>query len=221
MKVAVLSLTRDRLAYTQRCFASLQENAGCKFDHYVLDQDSEDETRDWLDDELFAGRLVGWMTEGENIGISRGHNLLLDNFTEDYDVVCTFDNDCEVTMPRTLAACAKIAGRGDWIVSPTVNGLNFPPRPGPTVWVDGEPIGPFPEMGGIFRCMPGEFARTFRFNESNPLWGWDERDVGRVVQERGMGSGYLLDWSVNHYKTTKGQEAELGPYFARKFAEMT
>ena len=45
MKFAVLTLTRDRLEYTQHCFETLRQNAGCDYDHYVLDQGSEDGTR--------------------------------------------------------------------------------------------------------------------------------------------------------------------------------
>jgi GT2 family glycosyltransferase len=44
MNVAVLTLTRDRLPYTQHCFATLKENAGCDYDHIVLDQGSTDGT---------------------------------------------------------------------------------------------------------------------------------------------------------------------------------
>lgn len=217
MNIAVLTLTRDRLAYTQHCFASLAENAGCEYDHLVLDQGSEDGTREWL----WQQPEIATYISTDNIGISRGHNVLLEAIRyENYDVVATFDNDCEVVMPGTLAACAKIAARGDWVVSPWVEGLKHPPPIRRIVEVDGERIGRFAELGGIFRVMPGEFARSFRFNEGNPLWGHDERDVGRACRERGLGSGYLLDWHVNHYRTTEGQEQELPSYFARKLAEM-
>ena len=218
--IAVLTLTRDRLEYTQHCVATLRENAGCDFDHYVLDQASEDGTAEWLTRE--QRRFASVILSDENVGLSRGHNRLLDVAMGlgRYDVVVTFDNDCEVVMPGTLRAAAKIAARGDWVVSPRVEGLKYPPPVGETVWVDGEPIGPYAELCGIFRVMPGELARDFRFNEDNPLWGHDERDVGRVCRERGLGSGYLLDWHVNHYETTVGQEARYPIYFQRKYAEI-
>jgi len=221
VKVAVLSLTRDRLAYTRHCFASLKENAGCEYDHFVLDQGSLDETPEWLGDKENFGEIEWADCRRENIGISRGHNSLLDAcfLLDDYDVVCTFDNDCEVTEPGTLIACARIAAGGKWIVSPTVLGLNNPPQPGLEVGVCGGRIGLYPAVGGIFRVMPGEFARTFRFSESNPLWGNDEGDVARAVRERGMRSGYLLDWHVNHYLTTSGQHADIPAYFERTLAE--
>ena len=112
-----------------------------------------------------------------------------------------------------------VAARGDWIVSPTIQGLNNPPQPGTPVKVDGELIGPYRDIGGIFRVMPGPFARTFRFNEANPLWGYDERDCGREAAARGINVGYLLNWTVNHYQTTSGQHARYPDYFARTLAE--
>lgn len=218
MKVAVLTLTRDRLEYTQHCFQSLAENAGCDYDHFVLDQNSEDETLEWLMYDAAVEVVVG---APENMGISRGFNRLLDLLDEwgRYDVVATMDNDCELFMPGTLYACALIAAPGDWIVSPTVLGLNNPPQPSPPVVVGGELIGPYRDIGGIFRVMPGKFARTFRFNEQNPLWGYDERDCGREAARRGINVGYLLNWSVNHYETTTGQHSRYPDYFARTLAE--
>ena len=219
MRVAVLSLCRDRLEYSRYCFTSLRENADIPFDHFVLDNGSQDGTPDWL---LESGYFAGVILQRENIGISRGMNQLLEAAFEvgDYDVVATFDNDCEVTMPGTLAACAEVAARGEWVVSPRVEGLKYPPPYDAPVWYHGRRIAPFAQMGGIFRVMPGAFARSFRFNESNPLWGHDERDVGRACRKRGLGSGYLIDWHVNHYETTVGQEQRWPEYFRRKLAEM-
>ena len=74
MKVAVLTMARDRLEYTKRSFASLKENAGCRYDHFVLDNGSKDGTWDWLTDkdDLFV------VNSDHNVGISAGMNYLLD-----------------------------------------------------------------------------------------------------------------------------------------------
>lgn len=214
-RVAVLTLTRDRLDYTRHCFQTLRDNAGCDFHHYVLDQGSTDGTADWLEEQDCE---TLWLTE--NIGISLGHNLLLDHIGPSYDVYVTFDNDCEVTMLGTLAAAARVAADGGWIVSPQVRGLINTPTPGEPVYVAGEPVGPFPAIGGIFRAMPAAFANTFRFNTGNPTWGGDENDVGRAAAARGIGVGYLLNWHVNHYRTTEQQNADFPDYHQRKILEM-
>src|SRR3954470_1220847 len=101
MRVAVLTLTRDRLAYTRHCFSKLHEYAGCDFDHYVLDQGSTDGTAEWLRDEYDPDFLC---LSPRNLGISPGMNKLLDwtQETGDHDVVVKFDNDCKLMTPNTL-----------------------------------------------------------------------------------------------------------------------
>lgn len=218
MKVAVLTLTRERLRYTQQCFTSLRAYAGCQYDHYVLDQGSHDGTAKWLAHQGLA--LVVLLDE--NVGIHRGHNRLLALALErdEYDVVCTYDNDCLLRQPGTLQAAARVAMSGEWIVSPRVLGLNYPPVPGEEYTAYGERIGLYWEIGGICRVMPGSFAREFRFDESRPYWGKDEVDVGAAARARGLRVGYLLDWEVEHYRTTQGQQQDYPAYFERKFAEM-
>ena len=56
---AVLTLCRDRLAYTQHCFETLRDNAGCDFDHFVLDQGSMDGTDEWLEQQFHDGEIDG------------------------------------------------------------------------------------------------------------------------------------------------------------------
>lgn len=214
MDIAVLTLTRDRVDYSRHCFGSLLDNAGVEFDHFVLDQASEDDTVAFLDEYHPHGLVL----MDENVGIHRGWNLLLDEAGPDYDVYVTFDNDCEVTMFGTLAACADAVLDGDWIVTPTVLGLNQPLKPGPPQEARGHRVGETRIVGGICRAMPGKFVRDgFRFNEDQPYWGGDERWIARKFPGR---VGWLLDWTVNHYKTTNGQQADLPHYFNRKFAEM-
>jgi hypothetical protein len=224
MRVAVLSLTRDRLDYTKHCFATLEENAGCDFDHYVLDQGSSDGTPDWL---AYEWRRRNYhrhtfVEAGTNLGIHRGWNHLRDlaDVTGRYDFYVTFDNDCEVTIPDTLRTVCETAG-DDWILSPRVEGLLNPPRTNIEMTVRHQRVGPYPAIGGIFRALPARFMRMFRFNEASPIWGKDEGDVGQAASAHGFGMGYLLDWSINHFETTAGQQAKYPDYFARKFAEMT
>jgi GT2 family glycosyltransferase len=68
VRIAVVTLTRDRLEYTKHCFETLRVNAGCDYDHFVLDQGSGDGTAEWLirQDDLEVVPLA------ENVGICRG-----------------------------------------------------------------------------------------------------------------------------------------------------
>lgn len=212
-----MTLTRDRLAYTKHCFATLHEYAGCEFDHYVLDQGSTDGTREWL--------LFDW-EDGEdmilcpdNVGINRGMNRLLDWISDrDYDVIVKCDNDCELTQPNTLRDIAElVADDGRTLLSPRILGLNNPPLPTGSFHIGDEEIVNIPQIGGIFTAAPASLYREFRFDESRML----DDDVQLCWWWRGQGGrcGYVKRLEANHYETTSGQHARYPEYFARTLAE--
>jgi glycosyltransferase involved in cell wall biosynthesis len=200
MNVAVLTLTRDRLPYTQHCFATLKENAGCDYDHIVLDQGSTDGTAEWLDEQWDLS--VSAMLLQENVGINRGLNLLLDSINlDDYDVVVKFDNDCELLTPNTLATVCGLALEHDIVLSPRIHGLRNP------VWSFGEwhGIDLTPIVGGIFMATPASvYQEGFRYREDVGLWGTDDSDLCRHVGR----CGYVRGYDANHYLTTDGQHAD-------------
>jgi glycosyltransferase involved in cell wall biosynthesis len=216
MNVAVLTLTRDRLPYTQHCFATLQENAGCAYDHYVLDQASTDGTVEWLEEQddldvTFAS---------ENLGCCRGWNYLLDNVVDvaDYDVVVCFDNDCEVIQPGTLEQVAWHADEYYVILAPRVLGLNNPPPTIGTFNVGALTVDETTILGNIFMAIPARLLTEFRWDERHPLWDGGET-ITNWFRTRGGRCGYVQGYAVNHYLTTSGQHADIPEYFARTLAE--
>jgi hypothetical protein len=216
MKIAVMSLTRDRLAYTQHCFGKLRELAGCDFHHYVLDQGSTDGTVEWLDGYTLATSVC----LPENIGCCAGWNYLLDQVFDpaDYDVVVCFDNDCELMQPDTLRVVASLAAEHDAILSPRVLGLNNPP---PTI---GEiPLGDHAAdettiLGNIFMAIPAPLLELFDWDERHQPWDGGET-ITAWHRARGGRCGYVRGYSVNHYETTNGQHQRYPEYFARTLAE--
>jgi GT2 family glycosyltransferase len=219
MNVAVLTLTRDRLAYTQHCFDALHTNAGCHYHHYVFDQGSTDGTREWLVKEFKADRLHKVLLSKNNLGISRGINKLLGELDHDYDVVVKIDNDCEITIPFTLVDVADLVDDGYAILSPRVLGLNNPPAATGRFEVDGQSILDVPQIGGIFLAAPGWVYNAFRYDESGPVWGMDDVEICRWFRSRGGRVGYVESLTVNHYETTSGQHARYPDYFKRTLAE--
>lgn len=212
MKIAVLTLTRDRLAYTKHCFYRLQEFAGIEYDHYVLDQGSADGTAEWLggyDVEI----LTGFIFEQSNIGIARGMNKLLDLIDNDYDVIVKIDNDCELTQPDTLRITAETALKHNAICGPWVNGLRNPPH---QTTVSTDELTDMTQIGGIFMAIPATFFNDWRYPEDLPLYGGDDDTVCARARDLGMRVGYVNDLTVNHYKTTLGQVADIPWYFRRR-----
>jgi glycosyltransferase involved in cell wall biosynthesis len=215
MRIAVLSLTRDRLDYTKHCFARLRELAGCDFQHFVFDNGSTDGTQDWLR-KTYAPAWLDLCPE--NVGVSRGINALLDR-AKNFDVIVKFDNDCELTVPDTLRVAAEIAATGDWIMSPHIHGLNDPPPVQREQTVLGHRVGIPPLIGGIFMAAPASLYDTYRHNDDNPLWGMDDVNLCSWWRSQGHDFGYLLDYPATHYETTRGQRERYPDYFERKMAE--
>jgi hypothetical protein len=217
MNVALITFTRDRLDYTKHCFASLKANAGCDFNHYVLDQGSTDGTQEWLLSEWDSHDL--WLPE--NIGICRGANKLLDILDPSrFDVVCRYDNDCEVTQPDTLKTTAELAATYGAIVSPRVSGLLNPPATLRTVSLGGHLLDETAILGGIFMAIPSQlfWEHGFRYDENAHLHSGDEAIIP-WWRARGGVCGYLQDFTVTHYETTSGQRERYPDYFARKDLE--
>lgn len=219
MKIAVLTLCRDRVEYTRMCFDSLRANAGVDYDHYVLDQASQDETWEYLSSIPVKKRV----RLEENVGLCPGLNILLDaGAAKGYDVVVRYDNDCEVPQPDTLRTIAELALAHDLILAPRVLGLRNPPPVVGEFEVDGYRILETAILGGIFMAIPGAFFERdgFRYDETNPPWAGDEK-ICDWFRERGGRCGYVEAFAVNHMDTTDGQLERYPDYFERRAAEST
>lgn len=216
MNVAVLTLTRDRMDYSRHCFRTLQELAGRDYDHFVLDQGSQDGTAEWL-----LGEDVTAVLLKQNIGICRGLNVLLDQLPRDYDVIVRFDNDCEVLQPDTLRIVSEVALAHEAIVAPRVLRLRYPPPVVSVTALDDYLLDETGILGGIFMAIPGSIFREhgFRYDESMPPYTGDEAIVD-WWRRRGGRAGYLRGWSVNHYERVVEQEQHYPDYQQRKLAEM-
>jgi hypothetical protein len=219
LKVAVLTLTRDRLAYTKRAFAALRRNAGCPYDHFVVDQGSEDGTAAWLRDYQPKGL---WLLGG-NIGIFRGVNLILETVcTRGYDVIVKFDNDCEPRTAGVLADVARASYELQAVLSPRITGLN---NPVPLLSVEQHgawTVERTTMVGGIFSAVPAGFYDGWHRSlpaDTVPGWGGDDSLVCAKARERQMIIGYLAEHHAAHIDTTRGQWARYPEYFARTLAE--
>jgi hypothetical protein len=218
LRVAVLSLLRDRLEYSQHCFSKLRKYAGCEYDHFVLDQGSSDGTQRWLMNGVYEGVSL----QRENIGISRGMNVLIDmaQAAATYDVYVKFDNDCELTQPNTLRdVCRLVLDDGNTLLSPRILGLNNPPAMTGMFLIGDEEIMDIPQIGGIFLAAPARVYDEYRYPTDGPVWGMDDAHICHWWRGKGGRCGYVKRFEANHYETTTGQWARYPEYFERTLAE--
>lgn len=223
MKIAIYTLTRDRLEYTKHCFSSLQnKSAGYPFDHFVLDNGSTDGTAEWLKTQNF--KHVELLPE--NIGISKGSNAILHKIhaTGDYDLIIKMDNDCEVISENILDQLVEIfedaiSMRYNIVLSPRVTGINNQPRRAQHVILGGREIGLTGIVGGLFHVVPAKIYQQYTYPEKlAKAWGQDD-DFCEWLRVNNYAKGYVEGLVVNHYETTLGQAQRYPEYFKRKFKE--
>ena len=219
MKVAIYTLTRDRILYTKRCFRSLWQNAGYPVDHYVIDNGSADGTVEWLANNKSRFALV--VLCPENIGISRASNLALDIIGDNYDLVVKMDNDCEIVTPNLVAEMVKVFRDAPrpMMLSPRVEGINRQPKRAYTLTVGGYEVGRTGIVGGLCHWLPAQVYQRYRYPETLPkAWGQDD-DLCDWCYKQGIEMGYVESLVVNHYETTGGQAQRYPEYFERKRRE--
>lgn len=226
MRIAVYTLTRDRLEYTQHSFAALREKAGVPFDHFVIDNGSEDETAPWLQRHLGDFKRVRF--NFRNAGISAGSNQALAEITAfgPYDLIVKVDNDCEVVSENILGQMVEIYQdmerrkfEAPWVLSPRVEGIARQPQRIRDESFAGRRIGVVGMIGGLFRVVPWRVYEQYRYPMDLPLaWGQDDHFCAWCVRN-GVRLGYVEGLVVNHYETTDGQAKRFPAYFERKWKE--
>lgn len=224
-KVAIFTMTYDRLEYTKRMWHSMHESASYPFDWYVLDQGSSDDTPAWLDELAKEHKNVFVHKAVENMGITKGSNLLLDKIAEgDYQIVIKIDNDCEFMTVHWLSSLVDLWKRNHMIyVSPYPEGLVHHPGGGPRVGYSS--IGPYPlevttHIGGLCAFIDARAYKDFRWTDQ---FKHGDQDSEASMAFRGMSymPCYMPIHRVFHMDTTQGQYEKFPEYFERRKKEKT
>jgi len=215
MKIALITLTKDRLKYTKKTFKSLKEKTTIPYDHFVLDQNSQDKTVDYLDQ--FPHRLgdLNVYALTQNIGINRGINFLVERIGDKYDTIVKIDNDVEIETKGWLKKCIGAMSK-KMLISPYVKGL-IDNRGGVPRYahIKERNIGLTPFIGGI--CMIGH--RNAWTKDSGgwtypvPKHAGGDRDFCMKLKLKGYRFGYKEDVIIKHIESTAGQHERYPDYF--------
>jgi glycosyltransferase involved in cell wall biosynthesis len=227
MRIAVYTLTRERVEYTKVAFAFLRERAGYPYDHFVVDNGSQDGTREWLTECLSDFKHV---TLGEeNKGISWGSNRALDMIESargTYDLVVKMDNDCLVQSEGILSHIADVYEEinerdfgPEYVLSPRVEGIVRQPVRERQTQIANRTIGLTAIVGGLFCVTPFPLFSTYRYPLDLPLASGQDDHFCHWVKRRGGEVGYIEDLVVEHYRGTDQQARDYPDYFRRKHEE--
>lgn len=236
LRVAVYTLTMNRLDYTKRMAKALDELAGYPFDWFVIDQGSTDGSSEWLKSQATRSahgkrnlRALQCRYYEQNMGLAKGWNNILDWIKKEdaYDVVVKVDNDAEMLTEGWLKAMVALFERNRKLVlSPYVEGLENTPGgvlrqrasgDSPYMMIHDTVLGLVPHLGGIVYAHPIELLAAWRFDELAA--GNKDVLLSKWAQGQGYALFYMEEYRVWHIDGTLGQHRRYPDYFLDRKAE--
>lgn len=223
-RVAVFTLTYDRIEYTQSCFEQMRKTAGYDYDHYVIDNGSTDGTFEYLDKSETSGEIKQVHAYTDNQGISRGSNQAIETIlSKEYDIIIKVDNDCHFENKGWLEAMINVWKSNHRIaLSCYVQGLKDNPGGAPRYYrgrIAGETIGMTHHLGGICHFVDAKAYKNFRWDEDSYLHGMQDVEFSQYLEKNGYQMGYLENWFCTHIDGTDGQHKKYPEYFERRKLE--
>lgn len=240
-RVAVFTLTYDRLFYTEKCFESLYETADYPFDHYIVDNGSSDKTPEYLKKlQAKYPERVHFILNKDNKGISIASNQALnaifnqkdyhttplsnDPKVKKYDVIMKVDNDCLFLSHGWLKKMVEIyKSNHNLAMSCYIQGLRDNPGGAPRLaqgMIKGELVGMTRHLGGICHFVDARAYKDFRWDEKSFLHGVQDVELSQYLLTQGFQMCYLENWYASHgIEGTEAQKKDYPDYFERRIAE--
>ena len=223
-KVAIYTITRNRLDYTKKAFDSLKKKAGFPYRHYVWDNESTDGTIEWLKDQddliVFTSKVnVGQHLAANNMLLQMrwsGAKYVEGGNPDDYDYIVRFDNDCFVKSVRILSRMIEASElmKDTAILSPRVDGLNNKVERFATKSFGKYNMGFVEILGGIFRLHPAPLFNSFLFDTRHPMGIGDAAQVSKWAMTNKIPQAYVENLSVSHGISTNEQYRQIPDYFS-------
>lgn len=218
-RVAIFSITYNRLDYTKKCFKSLSDTAQYPYDHFIVDNGSTDGTKEWLNLQGFHEVIHN----KDNKGISISSNQALDMIGEDYDIIMKIDNDCLFITEGWLKTMVDIWETNHMLaMSCYIQGLKDNPGGAPRLvygTIQDQIIGMTRHLGGICHFVSSNAYKDFRWDEESPLHGVQDLELSHHLLANGYQMGYLENYFAEHYEGTEGQHKRYPEYFEKRKEE--
>jgi len=218
LKVAIFTLTKDRLEFTKKTFESLRRTAGYEFDHYVVDQGSKDGTVKYLEENDFRKVIFN----DKNMGIPYASNQAIEEIKKgNYDLVCKVDNDVLFKTNGWLKAMVKIYETFRHIaLSPYPEGLIQ--NAGGVfrdsyLYMAGEFLGLVMHIGGMVSCVPIEVYDKFKWPRVAFLHGGNDVLLSSWLNRNDYILAYLENHRAEHMES--GGKNKYPEYFKQRDRE--
>lgn len=245
-RVAIFTLTYDRLELTKKSFESLYKTAGYEFDHYVVDNGSQDGTLLYIKNKYPEAIVI---ENKKNKGISIASNQAINKITDNptifkirkpltqtsekqwevsldaikvkYDIIVKVDNDAIFQTEGWLKRMVDIWKTNHQIVmSCYVEGLKDNPGGAPRYhrgMIAGELLGMTNHLGGVCVFASAKAYDNFRWDENDYLHAAQDLAFSQYVTTHGYAMAYLENYSLRH--ATAEMEAQYPEYYERRKSE--
>lgn len=226
-RVAVFTLTKDRLEYTKKSFKTLYETAQYPFVHVIVDNGSTDGTVKYLEKELKASgacTAIHLIINGENKGISIASNQALDYIKDNnFDIVVKSDNDAFYETNGWLVKMVDIWNSNHLLaLSCYITGLRDNPGGAPRLGygqMKGETVGVTKHIGGINHFVDAQAYGNFRWPVDETLHGFQDMELSQHLLKSDYQLSYLENFFCAHGDGTDAQEVKFPEYFEKRKAE--
>ena len=217
-KVEIITRAFNRLEYTVKCVRDIDRLAGTDdFSHIIVNQNSTDGTRQWLDSLLVEGYYKLKVKHNEqNSGDAGGMKDGFDLIDDDCEYIMQFDNDCAPITPGFLKVLVDIMDKHANVgtimmkrekVVNVIEANNIRE-------IDGFRFGDIVK-GTCCMIMRRKIIQEYNWWRRGETIGW-----GHQVTERMGKDGYqvlkALDLRVEHVDGSSGQLKKYPNYFKGK-----
>jgi len=187
----ICMVTFDRLDFTRRALEAVLRFTEHPHVITVVDNDSQDGTREYLEQQLRRGVLTNLMLLDENVGVARASNLAW-AAEPDAAYYVKLDNDIVIEKPGWLSAMVRTIEAAP---SLGVIGYNFEDASYAVSPVDGVSVRTKSgNIGGACILIPKRTEETLGYwCEEYGLYGEEDADYGLRVHLAGLHNAYMQD----------------------------
>ena len=225
-KICIISLTYNRPEYIKRSFDSLYLRAGHKFDHFVFDDCSDDDTTQVLY-ELQKKYNFNLFRNTTRLGLYKNFHTNVRKIQKQYDYYVKFDSDVEILSENLLVELIEVFNH-DSIISgatPHVEGVyglqRFEQKQSPIDFYNGHAIKlDLPVRAGCCLIFSKQTFETFRQYSDSELKSMNDKwALDAMLYEHALKNGKFVtveDLSVYHIDNSYGQRKRDMKYFTER-----
>lgn len=222
-RVAIFTITKDRLEYTKHMYKSMVDSTKHPFDWFVVDNGSTDGTKDWLQNTLPTYAQYN----KNNEGISQASNDAVDailHWTHSYEIILKVDNDVLFLTKGWLKDFVDLWKRNHKLyIGPYPEGLVDSPG-GPwrvgVATIGDEYVEVTQHVSGMCTFVDAKAYHNFYWKDKF-LHGNQDMEFSEHARKQGYMPCIIPRHRIQHMNTRVGQEKDYPEYFELRKYEKT